>query len=84
MIVSSLNGLEKKLYRKFNIREASSNDDYDMLREVLTRRYSRMLAEDPENNASSWPGLILIDGGKGQASIAAEIFSQLQIKIPFF
>ncbi|MBL6621887.1 MAG: excinuclease ABC subunit UvrC [Rickettsiales bacterium] len=84
MIVSDLNGFNKKLYRKFNIKTASSNDDYDMMREVLTRRYKKMLETDPNNEHDSWPDLILIDGGKGQASIAAEIFSQLNINIDFY
>jgi len=55
-----------------------------MMREILTRRYKKMLEIDPNNEHDSWPDLILIDGGKGQASIAAEIFSQLNINIDFY
>jgi excinuclease ABC subunit C len=84
MIVSDLHGFNKKLYRKFNIKQAQTNDDYDMMREVLWRRYTKMLENDPDNKNNSWPDLILIDGGKGQARIAAEIFSKLKLNINFF
>jgi excinuclease ABC subunit C len=84
MIASDLNGFNKNCYRKFNIKLANKADDFDMLREVLYRRYNRLLIEDPENKNKSWPDLIIIDGGKGQASVAAEIFSQLNLTIPFF
>jgi len=84
MIASDLHGFDKNNYRKFNIKSANSGDDYDMLREVLFRRYSRLINEDPDNQNKSWPDLILIDGGKGQATIAAEIFSELKLTIPFF
>ncbi len=81
MVVSDLNGFNKNYYRKFNIKFANQADDFAMLKEVLQRRYSRLLNENKQEN---WPDLILIDGGKGQASIAAEIFANLKINIPFF
>jgi excinuclease ABC subunit C len=85
MIVSSQNGLLKSQYRKFNIRNLlASGDDYAMLKEVLLRRYSKMLEIDPHNQKSSWPDLILIDGGKGQATITKQILSYLKLDIPFF
>jgi excinuclease ABC subunit C len=77
MIVSNLTGFDKAQYRKYNIKTANTQDDYDMMREVLTRRYLR--AKDEDN----FPDLILIDGGKGQASVAAEIFAKLEVKTPF-
>lgn len=84
MIVSDLTGFNKDNYRKFNIKAAAGDDDYAMLAEVLTRRYGRMVEEDPDNQNDSWPDLILIDGGKGQATIAAQIFAKLKLDIPFY
>ena len=55
-------------------------DDYAMMREVLTRRFSRALKEDPERAEGQWPDLILIDGGKGQLGIAMEVFQDLGIE----
>ena len=54
-------------------------DDYAMMREVLTRRFSRALKEDPERNKGQWPDLILIDGGAGHLGIAHEVFTELGI-----
>ena len=126
MIVSSLTGFEKKLYRKYEIKQnlplegrsqalpaggglkvddfrdkeedsldplpkseiltspqgggfgAGGGDDYAMLREVLSRRYLRAKKEQ------DLPDLIIIDGGKGQATIAAKVLSELELEIPFF
>ena len=64
MIVSGEEGSEKKAYRKFNIKlRYLSLHDYAMMREVLTRRLSRALKEDPDRDKTTWPDLILIDGG---------------------
>ncbi|MEM7169370.1 MAG: excinuclease ABC subunit UvrC [Pseudomonadota bacterium] len=52
-------------------------DDYAMMREVLTRRFSRALKEDPERSGDSWPALILLDGGQGQLTAGREILSEL-------
>ncbi len=54
-------------------------DDYAMLREVLTRRFSRALKEDPERTAGRWPDLLLIDGGAGQLSVACEVLADLGV-----
>jgi excinuclease ABC subunit C len=59
--------------------EMSPGDDYAMMREVLTRRYSRALKEDPDRSKGQWPDLILIDGGLGQLGIAREVFADLGI-----
>lgn len=77
MIVAGPEGFMKKAYRKFNIRspELSPGDDYGMLREVLTRRFSKSLA-DP---APILPSLVLIDGGKGQLSVAETTLADLGI-----
>jgi excinuclease ABC subunit C len=52
-------------------------DDYAMMREVLTRRFSRALKEDPERESGQWPDLILLDGGRGQLSSAREALAEL-------
>jgi len=52
-------------------------DDYAMMREVLTRRLSRALKEDPEQESGQWPDLILLDGGRGQLSIGLEVLAEL-------
>ncbi|MEZ5921250.1 MAG: excinuclease ABC subunit UvrC [Parvularculaceae bacterium] len=76
MIVSGPEGFEKKHYRKYNIKSAdlTPGDDYAMMREVLTRRFSRMMKED---DAELRPDLVIIDGGKGQLSAALGVFSEL-------
>ena len=81
MIVSGEDGFEKNAYRKFNIKDPDtvSGDDYAMMREVLTRRLSRALKEDPDRTGNTWPDLILIDGGPGQLSVALEVLDELGI-----
>ena len=54
-------------------------DDYGMLREVLMRRFSRALKEDPERGGGQWPDLILIDGGQGHLGTALSVFADLGI-----
>ena len=58
---------------------AAGGDDYAMMREVLLRRFSRALKEDPEREQGSWPDLVLIDGGQGQLSIAQSVIDELGI-----
>ncbi|UEM19570.1 excinuclease ABC subunit UvrC [Skermanella mucosa] len=80
MIVAGPDGLMKNSYRKFNIRsDIAPGDDYGMMREVLGRRFSRALKEDPERERGIWPDLVLIDGGQGQLSAALEVFDELGI-----
>ena len=80
MIVTGPEGFVKSAYRKFNIRTADlvPGDDYGMLREVLTRRFSRALAQD-KDDTSQWPDVVLIDGGKGHLSTALSTFADLGI-----
>ena len=80
MIVSGGEGFVKNAYRKFNIRTSDlvPGDDYGMLREVLTRRFSKALAQD-KDDTSQWPDVVLIDGGKGHLSTAVSIFEDLGI-----
>jgi excinuclease ABC subunit C len=80
MIVAGPDGLMKNSYRKFNIRsDIAPGDDYGMMREVLTRRFSRAIKEDPDRDRGTWPDLVLIDGGQGQLSAAMEVLNELDI-----
>ncbi|WP_103257232.1 excinuclease ABC subunit UvrC [Tabrizicola aquatica] len=82
MIVAGAEGFLKSQYRKFNIKsEAGANsDDFGMMKEVLTRRFERLLKEDPQRKTDMWPDLLLIDGGAGQVSAVAEIMSELGVE----
>jgi excinuclease ABC subunit C len=75
MIVAGPEGFMKNAYRKFNIRgdDITPGDDFGMMKEVLNRRFSRLLKEDPDRQKGLWPDLLLIDGGAGQVSAVAEI-----------
>jgi excinuclease ABC subunit C len=70
MIVAGPDGFLKSQYRKFNIRSdaGANSDDFGMMKEVLTRRFDRLLKEDPDRSSDAWPDLLLIDGGAGQVS----------------
>ncbi|WP_171124294.1 MULTISPECIES: excinuclease ABC subunit UvrC [unclassified Ruegeria] len=75
MIVAGPEGFMKNAYRKFNIRgdDLTPGDDFGMMKEVLTRRFTRLLKEDPDRDKGHWPDLLLIDGGAGQVSAVHEI-----------
>ncbi len=79
MIVAGPDGLMKKEYRKFNIKTASGDDDYAMMREVLRRRLNRSQKTEGQKE---WPNpdLLLIDGGAGQLSAALEVLEELGLK----
>ncbi|MCW8843170.1 MAG: excinuclease ABC subunit UvrC, partial [Rhodobacteraceae bacterium] len=78
MIVAGPEGFMKNQYRKFNIKGDSltPGDDFGMMKEVLTRRFKRLLKEDPDRSQGMWPDLLLIDGGAGQVSAVAEIMAE--------
>ena len=57
----------------------AGGDDYAMMREVLLRRFARALKEDPERDRGMWPDLVLIDGGRGQLSVARGVLEELGI-----
>lgn len=82
MIVAGADGFIKSQYRKFNIRsEAGANsDDFGMMKEVLTRRFERLLKEDPDRQTDAWPDLLLIDGGAGQVSAVSSILEELGVE----
>jgi excinuclease ABC subunit C len=113
MIVAGAEGFAKNQYRKFNIRssELAPGDDFGMMREVLGRRFKRLLSEAPrapvaaappvsaapdagslqdaspgagdsdgdEEGGSPWPGLVIIDGGRGQLGAARETLAALGV-----
>ncbi len=82
MIVAGPEGFVKSQYRKFNIKSAAgaNSDDFGMMKEVMTRRFERLLKEDPERTGGAWPDLLLIDGGAGQVSAVAEILAELGVE----
>jgi excinuclease ABC subunit C len=82
MIVSGPDGFLKNQYRKFNIRgyNLTPGDDFGMMKEVMTRRFTRLIKEDPGRTSESWPDLLLIDGGAGQVSAVAEILETLGVE----
>ena len=79
MICASPKGFEKKHYRRFNIRhtELTPGDDYAMMRQVLTRRFTRL---QKEAVAENFPDLVLIDGGEGQLRIVMDVFAELNVE----
>ena len=93
MVVAGPEGFVKGQYRKFNIKseDITPGDDFGMMREVMTRRFSRLLKEEgkpdrsvpPEDNADApfpaWPDVILIDGGQGQMTAVRAILDDLGI-----
>ena len=81
MIVSGPDGFLKSQYRKFNIKGAdiTPGDDFGMMREMLGRRFKRLLKLDPERKLDIWPDLLLIDGGAGQVSAVRSIMQDLGI-----
>ncbi len=92
MIVAGPEGLLKNQYRKFNIKSQglTPGDDYAMMREVLERRFKRLLNEAPQGNdpaspqevddaVPQWPDLVIIDGGQGQLNAVRAIFAELNL-----
>jgi excinuclease ABC subunit C len=96
MIVAGPEGFVKNQYRKFNIRstDITPGDDFGMMREVMERRFSRLLKEEPQGGPDAtadaetedhngvfpaWPDVILIDGGQGQMSAVRAILDKLGI-----
>jgi excinuclease ABC subunit C len=89
MIVAGPDGFTKNQYRKFNIKSEglTPGDDYAMMREVLQRRFKRLMTQPAENETADsksgddsfpqWPDLVIIDGGRGQLNAVKEIFDTL-------
>ncbi|HEV7251064.1 MAG TPA: excinuclease ABC subunit UvrC [Shinella sp.] len=94
MVVAGPEGFVKGQYRKFNIKstDITPGDDFGMMKEVMTRRFSRLIKEEglPDRNAETgseaadlpfpaWPDVILIDGGQGQMTAVRAILEELGI-----
>ncbi|MDX3972161.1 MAG: excinuclease ABC subunit UvrC [Bradyrhizobium sp.] len=86
MIVAGPDGFVKNQYRKFNIKSEglTPGDDYAMMREVLERRFKRLINPPEEGAAKAkdddfpqWPDLVIIDGGRGQLNAVRDIFANL-------
>ena len=82
MIASGRDGLMKNSYRKFNIigKKLTPGDDYGMMKEVLSRRFKRLLKEDPYRQEDQWPDLLLIDGGAGHVSAVTQIMKEFGVE----
>ena len=82
MVVAGPDGFIKNAYRKFNIKsdDLAPGDDFGMMREVLMRRFKRLLKEDGERDRGMWPDLLLIDGGKGQLSAVVETLTEMGVE----
>lgn len=81
MIVAGPEGFLKNQYRKFNIKgdDLTPGDDFGMMKEVLTRRLTRLKKDDPDKAKGLWPDLLLIDGGAGQVSAIRDIMKELSV-----
>lgn len=89
MIVAGPDGFIKNQYRKFNIKSEgiTPGDDFAMMKEVLQRRFKRLLAPPTDGEAAKrkdddvplWPDLVIIDGGRGQLNAVKEIFDELKL-----
>lgn len=82
MVVAGREGFIKSAYRKFNMKSegphaATTGDDFAMMRQMIYRRFERALKEDPDRQLTSWPDLLLIDGGKGQLSAVHDVMDAL-------
>ena len=73
MVVATKGQIDKSQYRKFRIKFKATPDDFEMMSEVLTRRF---------NNDWPMPDLVVLDGGKGQVSAVLEIAQKMNIQIP--
>ncbi|ODT68929.1 MAG: excinuclease ABC subunit C [Pelagibacterium sp. SCN 63-23] len=86
MVVAGEEGFSKKHYRTFNIKsDITAGDDFGMMREVLTRRFTRLAndsetdAEDENTGMPDWPDVVFIDGGAGQMSAVRGVIAELNL-----
>ena len=81
-VVYDEQNIQPSQYRRYNITTAKPGDDYAAMREVLTRRYGKMQQAEANGEAVKWPDIVLIDGGKGQISMAVGVWEELGLHIP--
>ncbi|MDP8920702.1 MAG: excinuclease ABC subunit UvrC [Pseudomonadota bacterium] len=92
MVVAGANGFMKQHYRTFNMKseDLKPGDDYGMMREMLQRRFARLVKEEPKGSDGggetndidafpAWPDLVLIDGGKGQLEAARQALADVGV-----
>lgn len=95
MVVAGPNGFMKQHYRTFNMKseDLKPGDDYGMMREMLQRRFARLVKEEPrasepadtgapredDDSFPAWPDLVLIDGGKGQLEAARQALAEVGV-----
>ncbi|WP_262028160.1 excinuclease ABC subunit UvrC [Microvirga sp. Mcv34] len=91
MVVAGVNGFMKQHYRTFNMKseDLKPGDDYGMMREMLQRRFARLVKEEPrgaeadghpgDDSFPAWPDLVLIDGGKGQLEAARQALAEVGV-----
>ncbi len=79
-VVFAEHKMQSAEYRRYNIDGITPGDDYAAMRQVLLRRYTK-LAEAARNNEARMPDLVLIDGGKGQVSMARAVFEELGLDL---
>lgn len=84
MVVAGKEGFIKQAYRRFTIKSSgkqiSHGDDFGMMKEVMKRRFTRLLKDCPDYEVMVWPDLLLIDGGKGQLNAVHDILEELDIQ----
>ena len=80
MVVAGPEGFRKGQYRKWNIKEAQTDSDVGMMREVFRRRFARQLEESVDREDGTWPDLVLIDGGRPQLDAARATLEDLGIE----
>ncbi len=88
-VVFQQHKMQNAEYRRFNIDGITGGDDYAAMRQVLTRRYSKIAeaireakhSGTPPSNSARLPDLVLVDGGKGQVSMAKEVFESLGLDL---
>ena len=77
--------MQNSQYRRFNITAVTGGDDYAAMRQVLTRRYAKLAealqSSDAEPSSAQMPDLVLVDGGRGQVSVAREVFEELGLDL---
>jgi excinuclease ABC subunit C len=88
MVVFQNGEPDKSHYRRFKIKKAKIQDDYAYMKEVLTRRFHRLVTPggkqklDVDESFESMPDLIVVDGGRGQLGVAKKVLDDLNLKIP--
>lgn len=76
-VVYDKGAMQNGEYRRFNMKDVTPGDDYGAMREVLTRRYRKVVAGE-----GKMPDLIMIDGGQGQLGVAVEVAGELGLNVP--